>query len=355
MTNRRSILRLPILALGLLTLTGCSLIPSGWLPFDRSELPSLSFASPDVYTVQRGDTLSKIATRYGVTVADLQSWNDLEGDLIEVDQILMIWKPSSGGGLAALLGRAPAPGLVPGTPGRAPRSGAPARAAGTSEPATGGAQPGPGPGPEPEPGPGRRIAIRRPTLSGVLGLDLGGADLEALAQSAAGLEHRTLELGGDGLASRSGGLGTGGTIETIGAPDRAFRVAEGPSIPSTPVTPPRLARPPARRCLSGPRDVSGDADMAASQGLSVAQINAGMSRISQQAVRCFPRGTAGSYTALAEVVVGCNGRVTSVDVTAPALPDQVVSCLEQTLGYAGFPAHALPDGVVFQSPLKFTF
>lgn len=42
------------------------------------------------YTVIRGDTLSKIAKRHDVTVDELRSWNGLEGDLIEVGQVLMI-------------------------------------------------------------------------------------------------------------------------------------------------------------------------------------------------------------------------------------------------------------------------
>lgn len=355
MTNRRSTLKLTILSLGLLTQVGCSLIPSEWIPAD---LPSFSLTSAETYTVQRGDTLSKIGARYGVTVAELIAWNELRSDLIEVDQVLVVSDPSAGGGLlAALLGEAPeqASGLIPGTAGSPVRSGGAARPGGSARarPAVA-AAPGSAVA-EPAPAAGQRIAIRRPTLSGVLGFELGGSSLEALSQSAADLERRELALDGNGLSGRSSALSTGGTIETIGAPERAFQVAAGPSIPDAPITPPRLSRPAAKRCLSGPSDVSGDAGMAASEGLSIAQINAAMGRISQQAVRCFPAGTSGSYTVLADVVAGCNGRVSSVGVTAPGVPAPVVGCLEQTLGYAAFPAHALPDGMAFQSPLKFTF
>jgi LysM repeat protein len=43
------------------------------------------------YTVQAGDTLTRIANRYGVTVADLVAWNDIANpDLIEVGQQLII-------------------------------------------------------------------------------------------------------------------------------------------------------------------------------------------------------------------------------------------------------------------------
>lgn len=42
------------------------------------------------YTVVRGDTLSAIARGHGVTVDDLRLWNRIEGDLIEVGQVLVI-------------------------------------------------------------------------------------------------------------------------------------------------------------------------------------------------------------------------------------------------------------------------
>lgn len=42
------------------------------------------------YTVQKGDTLSHIARRYGVTVADLRNANGIRGDLIRVGQTLSI-------------------------------------------------------------------------------------------------------------------------------------------------------------------------------------------------------------------------------------------------------------------------
>jgi hypothetical protein len=42
------------------------------------------------YTVVRGDTLTKVSKAYGVTVADLQRWNELTGDQIEVGQVLTI-------------------------------------------------------------------------------------------------------------------------------------------------------------------------------------------------------------------------------------------------------------------------
>jgi len=46
--------------------------------------------APLTYTVVSGDTLTKIATAYGVTVVDLQAWNGMSGDQIEVGQVLRI-------------------------------------------------------------------------------------------------------------------------------------------------------------------------------------------------------------------------------------------------------------------------
>ena len=71
------------------------------------------------YTVVRGDTLFLIAKAHGVTVDDLRAWNGIEGDLIEVDQILRIYPPgdapaatSSGGGRASSGRRAAPPATV---------------------------------------------------------------------------------------------------------------------------------------------------------------------------------------------------------------------------------------------------
>ena len=45
-----------------------------------------------VYVVQKGDTLTKIAHRYGVTVADLVRWNNIANpNLILVGQKIKIY------------------------------------------------------------------------------------------------------------------------------------------------------------------------------------------------------------------------------------------------------------------------
>ena len=45
------------------------------------------------YNVKRGDTLTKIAAMYGVSVLDLISWNDIRNpDLIYEGQTIIIYK-----------------------------------------------------------------------------------------------------------------------------------------------------------------------------------------------------------------------------------------------------------------------
>ncbi len=54
--------------------------------------------SGTTYTVQAGDTLSGIAAKFGVTVAQLQEWNGISNpDLIYVGQVLKVSAGSSGG------------------------------------------------------------------------------------------------------------------------------------------------------------------------------------------------------------------------------------------------------------------
>ncbi|MGE7219346.1 LysM peptidoglycan-binding domain-containing protein, partial [Priestia koreensis] len=51
------------------------------------------------YTVKSGDTLSGIAVKFGVTVAQLQSWNNISNaDSLQIGQVLKVKSPTSGGG-----------------------------------------------------------------------------------------------------------------------------------------------------------------------------------------------------------------------------------------------------------------
>ncbi|WP_223552966.1 C40 family peptidase [Lysinibacillus sphaericus] len=56
---------------------------------------ALPTAEAATYTVQKGDTLSKIAQNHQVTVQDIKSWNKLKNDMIYVAQKLEVSKTST--------------------------------------------------------------------------------------------------------------------------------------------------------------------------------------------------------------------------------------------------------------------
>ncbi|WP_164667769.1 LysM peptidoglycan-binding domain-containing protein [Virgibacillus doumboii] len=75
---------------------------------NTNPLPDKDVASAKVYTVKSGDTLSGIASRNGVSVADLKKWNELKSDLILIGQKLNIGSSASGGDSASSGDGAPA-------------------------------------------------------------------------------------------------------------------------------------------------------------------------------------------------------------------------------------------------------
>lgn len=349
----RALVRVLALVPGLLSLGACGLIggPDEGLAPTADETAAIVFSSPDFVTVQKGDSLSKIAQRFGVATEDLRAWNGLARDTLEVGDVLMVWT---------------LPPMID-TPrvAAAPRP-RPSGIRSSLERMIGAEPPAPEPvamapaSPEPTPVgvPERQtVKVDRGAVrgAGILGVNLAGSDID-LEESAAGLARHDSDLGTNSLGSRGGGLSTGGDADTIEIAQRELKVAGQPQIPNTPVTPPRLTKPAAKRCLGGPSGTIDENGVATSQGLSVAQINAGIGAISRSTVKCFPRGSVGSYTVIAELLVGCDGQVDNVYmISSGAVPSHVSSCIQQTLAYAGFPAHAVPDGVSFQVPLKFSF
>lgn len=196
---------------------------------------------PVEYTVVRGDTLFEIARAHGVSVEDLREWNALEGDLIEVDQVLAIW------------------------PGQQPPAVSPGRGAGT----------------------------RNAGSPAVL-----AQELDAQAE---------------------------------------------------------LVLPPEQPCLEGPQiEADGEeASFAASTGLSAAAIDAAMDGFVPHTARCvdeeIPRGSL-----LLSMRVACTGRVAEVSIARdPGWDPEITACVQEVLRYVPFPPHALPDGEVFDYPLRF--
>ncbi|MDQ0199497.1 3D domain-containing protein [Neobacillus ginsengisoli] len=53
------------------------------------------FAASNTYTVKSGDTLSRIAKTYHITVTQLKQWNNLKSDNIHPKQSLSISKPAT--------------------------------------------------------------------------------------------------------------------------------------------------------------------------------------------------------------------------------------------------------------------
>lgn len=79
------------------TLTGCkkNVVISQKVNTQQQNVTHFSQTSEKIYVVQKGDNLSSIASKYGVSVADIQRWNNLQGTNIYPGQKLKIYSSSS--------------------------------------------------------------------------------------------------------------------------------------------------------------------------------------------------------------------------------------------------------------------
>lgn len=117
-----------------------------------------------------------------------------------------------------------------------------------------------------------------------------------------------------------------------------------------------LHLPPRKACLAAPTlsgFSGGEPEMAASKGLTGAQVSAAMEQALKQIRRCitgdWPVGVIGL-----QIEVACTGRVAQVLVSdAGGMDAALVACVKDTLRYTDFPAHDIPDGFSFGYPMRF--
>ncbi len=62
---------------------------------NKPQEPTEKEEAPKTHTIKRGDTLSEIALKYGVTVKELKEWNNLKNDIIDAGQVLRLTKPEA--------------------------------------------------------------------------------------------------------------------------------------------------------------------------------------------------------------------------------------------------------------------
>ena len=114
--------------------------------------------------------------------------------------------------------------------------------------------------------------------------------------------------------------------------------------------------PAAKRCLDVDLSVDGDEDfgVATSRGLSASEIGDSVRGFQEQTLRCFDAVPDASGTVHVELTVGCDGRVSAVELMDETIGDpDFVACVVDTMRYAPFPAHDREGGVVFELPLRY--
>ncbi|NLM13408.1 MAG: LysM peptidoglycan-binding domain-containing protein, partial [Epulopiscium sp.] len=69
-------------------------MPVDWDHTSKTVLINSALPKVSDYVVKKGDSLSVIAAKFGVTVSDLKQWNNLNSDTIYVGQLLRVVPPS---------------------------------------------------------------------------------------------------------------------------------------------------------------------------------------------------------------------------------------------------------------------
>lgn len=344
--------------LALLFLVGCG---AALTVEEYVEVSRIAFRPPIAHVVMRGDTLAALAKHYNVPVDDLRDWNQVDGDMIEVGQRLLVWPIDE---TAVQVATAPAASST--------------KKRSSSRSSTGGKGGGKTASAAP-PAPVVIVPVMKIELpppppmvrsSGVLGALNDDEDL-ALAFAGEGLNDELTDGLGSLGAPRSASIGaTGidrrGSSEFRSSVDNVGELRGGGSGPppdagrsagstSSRIYAPKLAKPAAKACLRGPTGAGlGENDVAMSQGLSIDQVRRATSAFVKHTLGCIPVDS-GSASITTEITVGCDGRVTDVSVSESGdLSDASVKCIVDTMYYAPFPAHDMPDGFTFGFPMRYS-
>ena len=154
-------------------------------------------------------------------------------------------------------------------------------------------------------------------------------------------------------------LFTGQGVPSDPTPERHAR--RRPQAPHTAAlsAPDSLSLPPAKPCLAAPsmesmQAGSDEASYLASAGLDEAQVRRAMKAFTPRLFTCVANGDTPNGTLDLHILVGCDGRVMRVTVDDDGgLGPRLAGCVSDTLRFAEFPAHDLPDGFEFRYPMVF--
>jgi hypothetical protein len=339
------------------------LLPWFWLaacdPADR-QARTIVFDAPTPRVVLPGDSIASISREFAASEADVRVWNRLERREARVGEVLHVWRPPRAEPSLALVVRGRPAEPEGARPSRKARAAAKPQAAsvgmGLADLRSWMMTPATAAQPLPVDPVALAVEATRVHGAGVLGsAHIETGDLEDL--DVAGLTARRTAVGGTSLASRGGGLAERGSAESIGQV-AALRAVGAPAqswVPNTPVRPPALPTPAAKRCLAtSTADDLGESGMSGSRGLTTSQVRAALAPFARHTSACIPSGATGTWAASFGIAIGCDGRVSSAwTVESGGLPATVTSCIESTLRHAGFPAHDMPAGVDVTWPITY--
>ena len=251
-----------------------------------------------------GEPIDQIAAVFGVSADDLRAWNGLEGDVIVMDQALVVWHRRT---LEAPVAKAKKSNPKP------------------------------------------RSAVE-PDILDVLDQETG-LDRELLDMVGALTRYGDLPQQGVHQTTQRQGI----DAEGMGEISRAVPEKPTKLFASGPVKTPSLAKPLPKQCLPEPtyEQLTADDGVLSGTGLSKRQISSSMGGFIHHLRSCVPDGSYGEFALTARMTVGCDGRVIDAEMDGP-LPPAVGSCMESALQAAAFPAHDLPDGLTFEYPIRLT-